>query len=154
MDAVAKPQGCTHFRLRQLARLVGRQYDAEVGKCGLKTTQYSLLSHVMHLGPVRPGDLAQAMGLDASTLTRNLKPMAAAGWIEQGAGDDARSRSISITAAGRSKRSEAQRHWRRAQDKLNEMLGVERVLALQALLDDSIGMLQAQGECAQASIDG
>ena len=66
------PQGCTNFKLRQLGRRVSQLYDAEVGKAGLKTTQYSLLSHVLRLGPVRPGDLAQAMTLDASTLSRNL----------------------------------------------------------------------------------
>ena len=43
-------------------RQVARHYDAEVAKSGLKTTQYSLLSHVLKLGPLRPGDLAQAMG--------------------------------------------------------------------------------------------
>lgn len=153
MDSISKPQGCTNFRLRHLGRLVGRQYDAEVARCGLKTTQYSLLSHVAGLEPVRPGDLAQAMGLDASTLTRNLKPMVDAGWIAQIAGDDARSRSISLTASGRAKRAEAQRHWRRAQEKLNEMLGVERVQALHALLDDSIEVLQATGGAESPSHD-
>jgi DNA-binding MarR family transcriptional regulator len=136
-----KPQGCTNFKLRQLVRRVSQLYDAEVAKAGLKTTQYSLLSHVLRLGPIRPGDLAQAMTLDASTLTRNLKPMIDAGWLELAAGDDGRSRSVSITAAGRDKRAEAQRHWKAAQEGLNQLLGVERVLALHALVDDSLGRL-------------
>ena len=71
----AKPQGCTNFKLRQLARRVSQLYDTEVAKAGLKTTQYSLLSHVLRLGPIRPGDLAQAMTLDASTL--DAQPQAA-----------------------------------------------------------------------------
>lgn len=146
MNAIAKPQGCTNFRLRHLMRQVARLYDAEVARSGLKTTQYSLLSHVLHLGPIRPVDLAQAMGVDASTLTRNLKPLVAEGWLVQGEGPDARSRLIEITDEGRRKRAEAQRHWRTAQEKLNELLGVERVLALHALIDESIGVLQATGE--------
>ncbi len=67
-----RPRGCTNLKLRQLARRVTQHYDVELGKAGLKTTQYSLLSYVLRLGPLRPGDLAQAMTLDASTLTRNL----------------------------------------------------------------------------------
>ena len=63
----ARLQGCTHFKLRQLVRRVSQLYDAELSKAGLKTTQFSLLSHVLRLGPIRPGDLAQAMTLDAST---------------------------------------------------------------------------------------
>src|SRR5207344_3205029 len=51
----SKLQGCTNFKLRQLARRVSQRYDAEVGKAGLKTTQYSLLTHVLKLGPIRPG---------------------------------------------------------------------------------------------------
>ncbi len=145
MDAIAKPQGCTNFRLRRLLRQVARHYDAEVAKSGLKTTQYSLLSHVLHLGPLRPSDLAQAMGIDASTLTRNLKPLVASGWLAQGDGADARSRLISITDTGRKKRTEAQRHWRCAQEKLNELLGVERVMALHALVDESMALLRAGG---------
>jgi DNA-binding MarR family transcriptional regulator len=142
MNAIAKPQGCTNFRLRHLMRQVARHYDAEVAKSGLKTTQYSLLSHVLHLRPLRPVDLAQAMGVEASTLTRNLKPMIAAGWLLQGEGPDARSRLIEITDEGREKRAEAQRHWRAAQEQLNELLGIERVVALHALIDESIELLQ------------
>ena len=140
-NAEAKPQGCTNFKLRQLVRRVSQMYDTEVAKAGLKTTQYSLLSHVLRLGPIRPGELAQAMTLDASTLTRNLKPMIDAGWLELSAGDDGRSRSVSITPAGRDKRTEAQRHWKAAQEGLNQLLGVERVLALHALVDDSLEKL-------------
>ena len=55
-----KPQGCTNLKLRQLMRRVAQRYDAEVGQVGLKGTQYSLLSHVIKLGPIRPVDLAAA----------------------------------------------------------------------------------------------
>lgn len=134
-------QGCTSFKLRQLTRVVGQHYDTEVGKSGLKTTQYSLLSHLVSLGPVRPGDLARQMRMDASTLTRNLKPLAAAGWLRLEAGADGRSRLVSITAAGREKRSEAQRHWKLAQTGLNHKLGLERVQRLHALIDECLALM-------------
>ena len=140
-NSETKPQGCTNFKLRQLVRRVSQRYDAEVGKAGLKTTQYSLLSHVLRLGPIRPGDLAAAMTMDASTLTRNLKPMLAAGWLQMSAGDDGRSRLVHITDAGRDKRAEAQRHWKAAQDGLNQLLGVDRVRALHGLVDESLWLL-------------
>ena len=143
-----KPQGCTNFKLRQLVRRVSQRYDAEVGKAGLKTTQYSLLSHVLRLGPIRPGDLAAAMTMDASTLTRNLKPMLAAGWLQLSAGEDGRSRLVHITDAGRDKRAEAQRHWKAAQEGLNRLLGVERVHAIHALVDESLDLLEPVSEDA------
>jgi DNA-binding MarR family transcriptional regulator len=148
-NADMKPQGCTNFKLRQLVRRVSHLYDAEVGKAGLKTTQYSLLSHVLKLGPIRPGDLAAAMTMDASTLTRNLKPMLTAGWLEVSAGEDGRSRLVHITDSGRDKRAEAQRHWKAAQEGLNQRLGVERVRAIHLLVDVSLDLLAPLSEGAE-----
>ena len=81
--------------------------------------------------------------MHASTLTRNLKPLLAAGWVTQAAGSDGRSRAVSITPAGRAKRNQARRHWKAAQQGLNRKLGVERVLALHALFDASLAALDA-----------
>lgn len=137
----ARPQGCTNFKLRQLARRVSQRYDQELAKAGLKTTQYSLLSHVLKLGPIRPSDLAAAMTMDASTLTRNLKPLLSAGWLELAAGSDGRSRSVHITPAGRDKRAEAQTHWKVAQQRLNQQLGIDTVAALHRMVDESLERL-------------
>ncbi len=132
------PRGCTNLKLRQLTRRVSQHYDQIVGTCGLKTTQYSLLSFVERLGPIRPGELAGAMEMDASTLTRNLQPLAAQGWVEVGAGSDGRCRVVTVTPAGSAKRAEAQREWKRAQLALNRRLGEARVAELHALLDDCL----------------
>jgi DNA-binding MarR family transcriptional regulator len=141
METAVKPQGCTNLKLRQLMRRVAQLYDAEVGKTGLRGTQYSLLSYVVKLGPVRPVDLAREMKVDASTLTRNLRPLLDAGLVQMAPGPDARSRLVSATDAGRDKRTEAQRRWRVAQESLNQRLGRERVVALHALLDDCQDLL-------------
>ena len=140
-SAVTTPQGCTNLKLRQLSRAVTRHYDAYVAPLGLKNTQYSLLSHVVKLGPLRPGDLARRMRLEASTLTRNLQPLLAQGWLTLGPGDDARSRLVDATDAGRAKRAEAQRAWKQAQIALNERLGAERVAALHTLIDECLERL-------------
>ena len=137
------PRGCTNLKLRQLSRAVTRHYDAYVAPTGLKNTQYSLLSHVVLLGPIKPSALAARMRLDASTLTRNLQPLVAQGWLTQGPGDDARSRLIEATAAGREKRAEGQRAWKQAQLALNARLGSGRVAALHALIDDCMAQLDA-----------
>jgi DNA-binding MarR family transcriptional regulator len=139
--AELKTQGCTNLRLRQLMRRVAQHYDLEMAKAGLKTTQYSLLSHALKLGPLRPGDLARSMKMSASTLTRNLKPLIDAGWIELASGRDLRSRSVVITPAGSAKREAARQHWKAAQDSLNQLLGVGRVLALHGLINESLELL-------------
>ncbi|GAB2454826.1 MarR family transcriptional regulator [Comamonas humi] len=141
MTASTKPQGCTNFKLRQLTRVVSRHYDAYIADSGLKTSQYSLLSNVAAHGPIRPVDLAARMRMDASTLTRNLKPLIAEGWVAMGEGADARSRLLTLTEAGQAKREEARTLWRKAQLALNDRLGVERVLALHTLIDEALAVL-------------
>ncbi len=142
MDASATPSGCTNFKLRRVTRLVSRHYDTALAPSGLKTTQYSLLSIVLAQGPLRPSDLAGAMDLDASTLTRNLKPLVEAGWLTLGEGADARSRLVAITPSGRARRGDARLLWRGAQQQLNQMLGASQVATLHALLDQSLSALQ------------
>jgi DNA-binding MarR family transcriptional regulator len=139
--AAAAIQGCTHFKVRQLMRRVTQHYDAQVGQSGLKTTQYSLLSHLSRLGPMRPVDLAAHMTMTASTLSRNLQPLVAAGWVLVEAGADARSRLVRLTDAGAAKRRETQAHWKVAQQSLNSKMGIERVARLHALIDEALLLL-------------
>ena len=148
MDTPTKPRGCTSFKVRQLSRRLSQHYDAEVSQSGLKTTQYSLLSHLARLGPSRPVDLAAELKMTASTLSRNLQPLIVAGWIAQGAGADARSRLVQLTEEGEVKRREALAHWKTAQQKLNALLGVERVLALHLLIDEAMELLGGEEELA------
>jgi DNA-binding MarR family transcriptional regulator len=143
---VIKPKGCTNLKLRQLSRVVTRHYDSFVAEVGLKNTQYSLLSHIVLLGPIRPTDLARQMRVDASTLTRNLQPLITQGWVLAHAGDDARSRLIEATEAGRAKRAEGQRAWKQAQVELNRRLGADRVAELHRLLDAAIEQLEDSSE--------
>jgi DNA-binding MarR family transcriptional regulator len=149
MNTNVKPQGCTNLKLRQLGRVVTRHYDACIVPTGLKITQYSLLSHVVRLGPIRPSDLAQRMQLEPSTLTRNLQPLIADGLLRLGPGEDGRSRLVEATPAGRAKRAQAQRAWKQAQLALNERLGVRRVMALHALIDECMELLGAEDERAK-----
>ena len=148
-DALAAPlpppRGCTHFQLRQLSRRLGLLYDAELAAVGLKTTQFSLLSSLLALGPVRPADLARAMKLEPSTLTRNLQPLLAAGWAEMGPGADGRSRTVRITPAGEALRAQARDRWHHAQQQLNTTLGEQRVAALHALIQESLTLLDDAG---------
>ena len=138
MKNMTTPQGCTNLKLRQLGRMVSRHYDSYMATTGLKNTQYALLSCVVKLGPIRPSDLARHLQMDASTLTRNLKPMLTQGWLTVGAGEDARSRLVEVTEAGCALRIKGQRAWKAAQTALNHQLGLEQVGVLHDLLDASM----------------
>ena len=84
---------------------------------------------------------AEGLKMDASTLTRNLRPLVDAGWVVVSAGEDARSRLVSLTPAGREKRAEAKRRWKVAQLGINRLLGEDQVVALHTLIDASMDKL-------------
>ena len=151
MKITTKPQGCTNLKIRQLDRMVTRFYDRHIAESGLKNTQYALLSHVVKLGPIRPIDLARRMQMEASTLTRNMQPLVAQGWLKIGAGGDARSRLVEVTEAGQAKQAEVQRTWKEAQLALNERLGVHRVAELHELLDACIECLDADPDASMGN---
>ncbi len=147
--APSAPRGCTNFKLRQLLRRVSLVYDRAMAECGLKTTQYSLLTHIEKLGPITQAELAKVMAMDSSTLSRNLKPLQSAGWVAIQAGSDARSNALTMTASGSNKRVEAQILWKRAQLQLNATVGLHDVIALHGLIDRMTDALSLEtGEAA------
>jgi DNA-binding MarR family transcriptional regulator len=141
--AGAGPLPCTSTKLRDLSRLVTQHYDAELSKVGLTTTQYWLLTEVLAHGPVRPCDLAGTMSLAPSTLTRNLRTLISAGWLDLGPGLDARTRSVRLTVSGGRKCAEALPHWITAQARVHQLIGSRNAGALHSLAGDCLASMSA-----------
>jgi DNA-binding MarR family transcriptional regulator len=139
-DLIEKPLGCTCFKLRKLARATSRVYDQRMAAVGLKTTQYSVLTNVARQSlPV--AELAERLGTERTTLTRNLKPLIEAGWVALKPGADSRQRIVTITESGRVKVGQAYVVWRAAQTEFERVLGADAVRALHAQLDTTLTRL-------------
>jgi DNA-binding MarR family transcriptional regulator len=113
---------CVCNALRQASRAVSRLYDEELRGVGLRTTQYSLLCTLARAGPVRQGELGGLACLDETTLTRNLRPLVAAGWVAVRSGKDRREKWVRITAAGTAKLAEVRPAWEQAQARMQALL--------------------------------
>ena len=141
--------GCTCLRLRRVARRATQIYDHMLAPAGLTVTQLGLLGHLygalLQTGEgLSIGALAERLGMDPTTLNRNLKPIEAGGLAESGPGPrDRRVRTVRLTEKGRVKLHEAAPLWRQAQDQVNRQLGMETTLALNGLLDLSAAKLAA-----------
>ena len=59
--------------------------------------------------------LAGFLGLERTTLSRNLRPLLARGWLSVEEDEDRRVRIVKITAVGRAAARAALPHWRKAQ---------------------------------------
>lgn len=134
---------CTCFRVRKLARLMTQRYDRELAAVGINLNQYSILRRASRT-PQGVGALAREIGMDRTTLSRDLKPLVAAGWIElRNSEDDARQRLIHVTGNGKRLLARAQPLWRKAQDHIDASLGRARVDALHAQLDRAMAQLES-----------
>ena len=100
-ESPIKLAGCTCARLRKLTRRMSQSYDLHLAAVGLRITQYSLLSNLAHNEGVTITSLARTLGMDRTTLVRNLKPLEQAGFVAQGAGARGNERAVSLTAEGR-----------------------------------------------------
>mgnify|MGYP003603122525 CR=1 FL=1 len=108
------PSQCTCFRLRRASRRVTQVYDHALAPVGLSLNQYSILRR-SEREPRVLGELADELGMDRTTLTRNLSPLVDAGLVEAVRGRDARQRMVTVTAPGRDRLAAAKPRWRRAQ---------------------------------------
>ncbi len=114
-------------------------YDRELAPTGLRLTQYSLLATLRREGRdagVAVSDLAAAMDMDRTTLTRNLRPLLEQGLVQLRADPaDARVRRALVTAKGDAAFVAAMPYWRVAQDFVNHTLGEANVSALHDWFD-------------------
>jgi DNA-binding MarR family transcriptional regulator len=79
-------------------------------------------------------DLARALMLDRTALTRALQPMVREGLIELSESPhDQRARLVLLTRAGRKRLTEASALWAAAQDKYVQAVGERQAVALRAL---------------------
>jgi DNA-binding MarR family transcriptional regulator len=108
-------RACHCYALRRAARLVTQHYDRLMRPSGLRTTQFTLLVTLAEAGPMPMTRLAGRLGLERTSLTRNLKPLAAKGWVTVVADADRRVHTVAIAASGRTKARAALPHWRKAQ---------------------------------------
>lgn len=94
---------------------------------------FRLLRRIAHLGDVSITKLAQEVGLDRSTLGRNLKVLARQDLIVMTNSTDGRARAIKLTETGRCALDTAGPLWAAAQAELTTKIGPELARVLKTL---------------------
>jgi DNA-binding MarR family transcriptional regulator len=130
-----EPNRCNGTALRKATRRVSQLYDAVLAPCGLRSTQRSILMHIVRAGTPAIGDLAAALVLDRSALAHNLKPLERDGLVAIVTDPkDKRSRLVTLTARGRTRLEESMALWKEAQHRFEATFGVEQARALRTSL--------------------
>jgi DNA-binding MarR family transcriptional regulator len=117
------------------ARVVTRIYDEALRPVRLRATQFALLVALGIDGAMSIAALAKLMAMDRSTLTRNLRPLETGGLVARGDEGWRRSKSVEITAKGRTRLQQGLPLWRSAQSEVLRKLGPSSWSRLQAGLD-------------------
>ena len=107
---------CLCLNAQRAARTLARRYDAALRPAGLTSGQFAILGALNRDDPAPLTELADQLGLERTTLTRNLLLLDRAGLVrsEAGAGDR-RVRAVSLTGAGRDRLTAAVPLWQAAQ---------------------------------------
>ncbi|TQV83690.1 MarR family winged helix-turn-helix transcriptional regulator [Denitrobaculum tricleocarpae] len=131
--SVTELADCTCANLRKAARIVTQAYDFALQPSGLKSTQFILLANLVEQGDMPLTQLAEALVMDRTTLTRNLKPLLRQGLIRIEQEEDLRVRKVSLTGDGLRSVEDARPLWEEIQARIGERLGDDR---WSGLIDD------------------
>ncbi|MCI0359620.1 MAG: MarR family winged helix-turn-helix transcriptional regulator [Planctomycetaceae bacterium] len=116
--------GCTN--LRMAARVVTQFYDEVLQPSGLRATQLGILTTIAARPSATIVILARELGMDPSTLNRNLRPLKRRGLVRSMAAPGGRGRCLALTAKGASAVLSAIPLWDQAQQQFVARLGERR----------------------------
>jgi DNA-binding MarR family transcriptional regulator len=126
---------CLCLATQRAARRLARRFDTALRPLGLTNGQFSLMVALNQPEPPPIGRLAPFLGMDPSTLTAAVKPLARRGLLTvEPDTEDRRSRRLRITPEGVSLMRQAVKVWRSQHAEVEETLGGDRVIALRAAL--------------------
>ncbi len=125
-------RSCICSALRRASRAVTQHYEASFRGTGMRATQFTLLATLAQTGPLSLSALATLLGLERTTLTRNLGPLEKKGYVSSVADDDQRVRRVVITKKGENAALGALDAWKQAQRTVGVVLDRAGVKELKA----------------------
>jgi len=114
---LAETRNCHCLAARRMARELTRLYEEKLRPHGLRATQFSVLAALSQMGSATIGELADALGLERTSLSRSAALLARNGWIASDeSARDAREHVLSLTPSGLAKLEAAFPDWHAAQE--------------------------------------
>lgn len=94
------PKTCLLLNFREVCRTITQIYEEQLKTIGLYSTQYTLLVSLKLQKPQQISSIAKTIGLDRTTLTRNLSLLIKKGWVNYEKSTDSRKKIVKITEEG------------------------------------------------------
>jgi DNA-binding MarR family transcriptional regulator len=117
---------CLCTGLRQAAHAMTEIYDEALAPSGLKITMFRVIRRLSEAGEPTISELAEIVGLDRSSLGRNLRVLERGGLVTFICGADERSKVVQLTSKGQKALKTALPLWRGVQKRMRSTLGAEQ----------------------------
>lgn len=121
-DCLAMRRLCLSANLRKTERLVTRHYDEHLAPAGVTAVQLPILAAIAALDAPSFRALAEDLGLERSTLSRNLASLAERGLLSIGPPSGPKPGEIALTPKGRRSLRRAHELWQEAHAELEAAL--------------------------------
>lgn len=118
---------CYCTNMRRSANILTDYYDKALKETGLTIAQYYLLINLSRLEKANITHWAEHIGLERSTMVRNVRLLQRLGVVEETEGNG---KTFTLSPAGERMLEEAADAWSRAQRELEDFLGAEDAGAL------------------------
>ncbi len=123
-------ENCVCFNLRWVTRVMTQFFEAELRRQGIRATQAPILLALNAKDDWNMAELSDWLGMERTTLVRNLRPLQRDGLVTTGGGGRGRRVELAITAKGRKQVEQFMPAWRAAQSAVVKTLGEKRWSAI------------------------
>ena len=148
---MAAAENCVCFNLRWVTRAVTQFYDAEMRRHGIRPTQGSIRRRCKAKDSWTMAELSDWLGMDRTTLVRNLRPLQRDGFVNVVGGGRGNRVELTITAKGRKQIEKLTPARKSAQSAVVKTLGEQRWSAILSDLETAALALEQKlnPECPQ-----
>src|SRR4026209_280227 len=127
---MARVENCVCFNWRWVARAVTQFYDSEMRRHGIRPTQGTILTSLRAKDSWNMAELSDWLGMDRTTLVRNLRPLQRDGFVKAVGGGRGNRVELTITTKGRKQIEKLRPAWKSAQRAAVKTLGEKRWSAI------------------------
>ena len=110
---------CAAVRTLSAARAITKIYSDTLRPTGITITQFTLLITIGRAKPESISEIGKWLNIDRTSLTRNLKPLEAAGLVTRANEGPKRKRQIKLTKKGEEVLQSSFPLWQKAQEKVH-----------------------------------
>ena len=121
---------CLSFNLRKTERVITHHYDTYLAPAGVTAVQLPILAIIATIEMPTPRAIAEELGIDRSTLSRNLTLLERDGLLVLGESSGPKPGLVSLTAKGRETIRRAHPRWLAAHESVEEIVTASEVATL------------------------